>query len=45
MSILYETEINILAGFRPIGNAEKNWADYEQHPQVISSNLIQSDPI
>ena len=29
-SHLYGTEYEILADFGPIGNTEKNWADYEQ---------------
>ena len=31
MSIFYGTEIEIVAGFGPVGNTEKkNWANYEQ---------------
>ena len=31
VSNFYETEIEIWAGFGPVGNNEKNnWADYEQ---------------
>ena len=31
MSNFYGTEIEIWAGFGPVGNTEKkNWADYEQ---------------
>ena len=29
VSNFYETEIEIWAGFGPVGNAEKNWANYD----------------
>ena len=38
MSNFYGTEIEISAGFRPVGNTEKkNWADYEQQLRVVLS--------
>jgi hypothetical protein len=29
VSNFFGTEIEILAGFGPVGNTKKNWADYE----------------
>ena len=38
MSNFYRTEIEIWAGFGPVGNAEKKfWADYEQFLRAVFS--------
>ena len=36
-SPFYGTEYEILADFGPVGNTEKNWADYEQLLRAVFS--------
>ena len=37
MSNFYGKEIEIWAGFGPVGNTKKNWADYEQLLKAVFS--------